>query len=531
LLRTSITLAILLWLAGFICYLLWFDINFTGILTSGMSLAMVILLVNLWLPAGVSRWLRWPIRVLAVAVLGIVLFLAFLYGQDFLKGVYSPYKTITSAHMDYPELGTEWVMHKIDNPLDLLPNGLDDADVNADGYTDFVTNYEALGRVRIAFHPGLDVRTVDAWPAIDVGTVINAESSALADLDGDGRTDVVVVHGIEGAIEPPGVRVYWNTASPGAAPQDMHWTPGNDIPASHGDWQITYTKVADLDGDGDGDIITGGRGTRWAFGDKDKIEEEVTAWAGIRWFENPGHSQARDLQQWTLHDIDANSRSGHGFYLGDMDNDGDLDIANANSDFDTPEAEENVVWYENPGPALVREPWSSSEVLRSNEFYAKEQVSIDDLEHNGLMDIVVHTPERIYIVHDISPDNKTGRSTTTVGKHVATQWRARPLRTADLNNDGRTDIVGALIHHNGSLPQSKAAVFWMEQTDAGWRTHVIKWGDGYAGINFVNGEKWDQMIPMDVDSDGDTDIVANVEEYSRISSVLAVVWFENPLVP
>ena len=81
---------------------------------------------------------------------------------------------------------------------------------------------------------------------------------------------------------------------------------------------------------------------------------------------------------------------------------------------------------------------------------------------------------------------------------------------------------------DGALPADKAALFWMQREHDGWATHVIKWADGFRGLNLMNGEKWDQIIPLDVDRDGDLDLVANVEEYNRLRSVLAVVWFENP---
>jgi hypothetical protein len=86
------------------------------------------------------------------------------------------------------------------------------------------------------------------------------------------------------------------------------------------------------------------------------------------------------------------------------------------------------------------------------------------------------------------------------------------------------------------LSSDKAAVFSVErQPDRSWATRVIKWSDGFRGlplprIREMNGEKWDQILPADVDRDGDLDLMANVEEYNRLRSVLAVVWFENPRI-
>ena len=295
--------------------------------------------------------------------------------------------------------------------------------------------------------------------------------------------------------------------------------------------------MVDLDSDGDLDVVAGGRASRLAFGSKEGIEaNRELSWAGIRWFENPGGApeRVRDLSLWRGHAMDPRSRSGHGFEFGDLDGDGDLDVANASSDFDTPEDEENVVWYENPGAgAEPDQPWIAHELIHTDEWYAKEQVAIGDLDGDGRNDVLAHAPERIYWFRNLgpaSPGAAPAFETIEIPKPAATRWRARPLELADLNGDGRLDVIGALIHDEGVLPSDKAAVFWMERQGQGWATHVIKWADGFYGLNVMNGEKWDQIVPADVDGDGDLDLVANVEEYNRLSSVLAVVWFENPRI-
>jgi hypothetical protein len=482
-------------------------------------------------------------RVVLAAALGALLVVAFFYVYDALTGIYRPYAARQTPHRDHPELGVEWPMHPVDNPGDWLPNGLDPADVNGDGYDDYVTNYEFRGRVRVAFHPGAALDGA-AWPAVDAGRVPNAESAALGDLDRDGALDIVVAHGMEHTRQAPGVRVLWGSpgpearsaGSPGPPGSDggQAWIDGGDLPASAGGWQFLAVQAVDLDGDGDLDIVAGGRASRMAGRGKEAIYAgDRLVWAGIRWFENPGSGKARELGAWARHDIDAVSRSGHGFELGDLDGDGDLDLANGNADWDTPEAEEAVVWYENPGARAAFAPaWPRHEIYRGHEFYGKEQVVIADLDGDGWNDILTQTARDIYWFRNAGPDGATSSTASfrlvTIPKHPATQWRGRSLEAADLNGDGRLDLVGALIHRDGSLPADKAAVFWMEQMNGGWRSHVIKWGDGFWGLGTFNGEKWDQLVPTDVDGDGDLDLVANCEEYNRLRSILAVVWFENP---
>jgi hypothetical protein len=471
------------------------------------------------------------VTLLCLAVLFCpALVVGFFYAYDALTGINTPCAPIKELHPDYPELGVEWKMHPVDNPGDWLPNGLSAADVDDDGHDDYVTNYEFNGRIRVAFHPGDEPRD-SPWHADDASYVTNAEKAAFGDLENDGCLDIVVAHGIEHTDQPPGIGVLWGSkeTQPVTAEPQYAWTDGGDIPSSAGGWQFLYVQTIDLDVDGDLDIMASGRASRMAGGGREGIgANSDLVWAGIRWFENPGE-ESRDLSRWDVHDIDPYATSGHGFELRDIDRDGNLDIANNNSDWDTPDEEENVVWYENPGvmPDMYLE-WPSHEIYRGDEFYGKEQVVIADLDGDGLNDILTQTENDIYWFRSAGNGPSVLFELVPIEKHPAARWCARALETADVNGDGRLDIIGALIHREGSLPTDKAALFWMEQGGDGWLTHVIKWGDGFWGLGTFNGEKWDQLILHDVDGDGDLDIVANFEEYNRLRSIISVVWFENP---
>ncbi|MCX7853248.1 MAG: VCBS repeat-containing protein, partial [Caldilineales bacterium] len=187
--------------------------------------------------------------------------------------------------------------------------------------------------------------------------------------------------------------------------------------------------------------------------------------------------------------------------------------------------------YEHPEPEALRRPWPAHELYRGSEFIGKEQAVIADLDGDGRNDVLIPTPTAIYWFQNRGRPSIGGTIRFVhhvIPKHPAAQWPGRALQVADLNDDGRADLIGALIHQNGRLPRDRAAVFWLEQTADGWRTHVIKWGDGFLGLGRFNGEKWDQLLVRDVDGDGDLDLIANCEEYNRLRSVIAVVWFENP---
>lgn len=418
-----------------------------------------------------------------------------------------------------------WKMHKIDNPGLPLPNGLTQADVNKDGFPDYLTNYEWDGALRIAFHPGLE-RVDESWPAVTVGSVANAESSALGDFDGDGNFDVVVAHGAE-MLAHSGVLFIWGPPANRTA-EGSAWLKSEDIPDTTDKGQFHFVRGLDFNGDGITDVCVGGRGTNPK--------------AGLKWIEAPSDSSdRRNVTAWEVHDIDPSLESGHGFVFGDVDQDGDADIALCNSDFDTPDSEERVAWYENPGTdsTAQRNPWLRHVIYSGSEFYTKEQVVLRDLTNDSYPELVMQTETALYLFENPGGDTNSTWRLTAYPKPQETNWRSRAIGIGDMNSDGQPDLIGMLIHRGGLLPIDKAAVFWMEYSGTpftgNWTTHPVKWGDGYVGFTGfgeINGEKWDLFILDDVDRDGDLDIVADCEEYNFLGFVyIAVVWFENPLLP
>jgi hypothetical protein len=440
-------------------------------------------------------------------------------------------------------------MHVIDNPNEQLPNGLDVADVNRDGFPDYVTNYEGgQGIIRVAFHPGdksafasLGLAARQMWPAVTVAQFPNAENAAFGDLDGDGAPDIAVAHGNQaGAGERSGVSIVW-CQDPARVRAAAGWRNGGAVPGTVDRGHYLFIKTADVNGDGRLDIVVGGRreGSSATRAARDG-PAKTGALAGLKWLEAPDGppAQRRDLARWKVHAIDPDLTGGYGFRLGDVDRDGDLDVVVCNKDWDTPADQARVLWYEHPGsaPGQVQRPWRRHEIHDGTPFYTKTQIDLGDVTGDGRPDLVLQSEEHVYLFEQL-PGPAVAWKPIKIAKPEITRFRTRPIRLQDLDGDGRLDIVGALIHNEGYLPTDKAAVFWMRftgdrPTADNWTTHPIKWGDGFNGGHVFVGEKWDQFLFHDIDRDGDLDIVANVEEFHGRGPgekvYLAVVWFENP---
>lgn len=158
----------------------------------------------------------------------------------------------------------------------------------------------------------------------------NAFQSAFADLDGDGRKDLIVsVH--EASPEESGNPMIgglgWLKQPENL---DQPWTfyrIGNTLPDL-----IAGIAMADIDGDGDLDAITGGYSglniLAGAYSGASRAEDSpgVTASSTvgrIAWFENPGDAR----KDWKRHDISRRVRGMYdGFIPRDMDGDGDVDL-------------------------------------------------------------------------------------------------------------------------------------------------------------------------------------------------------------
>jgi len=184
----------------------------------------------------------------------------------------------------------------------------DFGDVNGDGRPDFTLGAKgkpfANGNYFAVFYAPED--PAQPWRREflpGAGRQIGATHAAPADVNGDGRTDVLASRG-------HGDGVIWFEAP--------HWTQhviDDDIVFPHS------TDFGDVDGDGDIDLTTVGYGSKLAA-----------------WYENDG------IGNFTRHVLSRNQMA-YDTMITDLDGDGDKDILVAG------QRSENVVWFENPRKA------------------------------------------------------------------------------------------------------------------------------------------------------------------------------------
>jgi len=376
-----------------------------------------------------------------------------------------------------------WKRHTIDDSS-RGADGVRLADVNGDGRMDIATGWEEGGRVRVCLHP--DARAVKrTWPSVTVGHVGSPEDAVFVDVDDDGAVDVV------SACEGGG-RTVW-----------VHWAPEDAFDYLNPDaWRTEaladtrdtrlwmFCLPMQVDGQRGVDLIVGAKGDN----------------AQIGWFESP--ADPRDLTGWTWHPIRA-ARWIMSLVAVDMDDDGDLDVVAS----DRRGEGRGCLWLENPGLGfLQRLPWPEHHIGGAD----KEVMflTVVDLDRDGLLDVLAATRghELLYLRRQAAVPNVWESHTIEIPEQAGT---GKGVAVGDIDRDGRLDIVFTCEH-----AKDKPGVMWLSYvdsvTDPVWTAHDIS---GPEGVKF------DRVELLDVDDDGDLDVLT-CEEIANFG----VIWYENPTI-
>jgi lysophospholipase L1-like esterase len=381
-----------------------------------------------------------------------------------------------------------WRRHVIDEASSGA-DGVRLADVNGDGLADIATGWEEGGITRVYINPGPDKAKV-AWPAVTVGKTPAVEDAVFVDLDCDGAVDVVSC--CEGKTQT--VFVNWAPANKDKYLDAGEWKT-EAIKDSVGKRQWMFCAPVQLDGKNAPDLVLGSKGAAGAIG----------------WYEAPANPRNTGDYKW--HDI---SRAGWIMSLVcvDMDGDGDMDVLTSDRKGDL----RGVRWLENPGAGA--KAWT-------NHFVGARDWEVmflrpDDFDGDGLGDILLAAKQgadkqRIFFYYR---KDKTGLSWTEKAiPFPPNSGNAKGVAAADIDGDGRRDVVFSC----GGADGDKSGVMWIRNIGCDkWSGREIA---GPAGIKF------DRIELLDLDGDGDSDVLACEERGKNTKGKkggLGVFWYENP---
>ncbi|MFP6751324.1 MAG: FG-GAP-like repeat-containing protein [Pirellulaceae bacterium] len=403
-----------------------------------------------------------------------------------------------------------WVEHEIDSPVHKI-HTFKTGDVNLDGTLDVIIaemHQTSTGRVAVYFN---DTGDALSWTRQVIATT-GSHNIRVQDIDADGDLDIFGANWNDGSSTSAAIEYWRNDLTLSLDNWERHAI--DDLPQ-----RAIFVEAADLDGDGDKDLIAG-------------------AW----WWKNPGSLDGT----WTRQAI-GSSLNNHALVY-DFDQDGDFDILGTQGVGSA--SNHNYAWAENNGSGaftvrtnidtggsgdfiqgrVIADFGSGPQVALSwhnggggvqalglpaapktdqwpfatlSSTTLKEDLSAGDIDRDGDQDLLLGTKWL--------ENTSSGWVAHTLGSISDLDSDAEPDRSdlADVNNDGRLDAVIAL--ENGT------DVLWFEapvDPKDTWTRHAI---------GTVSGQGF-SMDTRDFDRDGDPDVVVGEHRGTTLNRVII---FEN----
>ncbi|WP_146412955.1 FG-GAP repeat domain-containing protein [Crateriforma conspicua] len=379
----------------------------------------------------------------------------------------------TSTEIRSSDPTASWQRHTIDNSL-VGADGVRLGDFNHDGRTDIVTGWEESGVVRLYLHPGAGPAT-QPWPALTIGHGDSVEDAFPIDVDGDRHLEVISCH--EGKTR----KVMLHRPNGNTSETIDVRNPNQDATKR---WlsQTLSSLASEQWMFGHGIQLHDGR-QAVVFGSKGR-NASITL---LR----PTVGTPETIEQWTPQRLrDA------GWIMSlrcvDIDQDGDDDIVYS----DRKGPLRGVGWLEQPDDLSGDSPWNDHILHQSDH-----EVMFLQADPNQLF---VATRDGVWLRIDRNDDGT---------------WHSRPFpnpagvphgKAIARLNDGRLVMTANTLDDADPTP---AIGIWISDPQ-----HT-----SWSRLGTAQGAKFDRIECVDIDGDGDQDILTCEERFA-----LGVVWYENP---
>ncbi|MGF1693244.1 FG-GAP repeat domain-containing protein [Photobacterium kagoshimensis] len=324
------------------------------------------------------------------------------------------------------------------------PNSISSGDINGDGLVDLVMGGYRGYQVEIAQLDG-SYKSVkkEILPA-------TYRQVALGDMNGDGDLDFILSADKGGTID------YYQNDGLG------NFTNYSEVMAQSDDYSIRTIKLADIDNDGDLDIVATVSGNKSASGDQTRI---FVNQGGGR-FVDSGQRLATKTNQPTI-----------ALAVGDMNGDKSIDIVVGESGTGS-----KGLIYLNNGKGI----FDSATVIWDDNNESSTSVALADVNDNGKLDVFVTDADgrnRLYLNEGDVTFSQSSSSFGTKGQRAV---------FSDINSNGKPDI---LILDANSLVTA--------YSNNGNGTYALS----HTVVGASDFGTTDDLHSTDLDKDGDQDIV------------------------
>ena len=345
------------------------------------------------------------------------------------------------------------------------------ADLDNDGDVDLVA---AFWDGQVSAYENTDGKgSFRLMSSVDMNSIGSVNSLYTADLDLDGDVDILTATGSDD-------RITWHANADG---QGRKFVPQQAI-ARRGAPRARSAHSADLDGDGDFDVLSASEGDDT-----------------IAWYENLDSNGTFGPQRL----ITAGENGAYSVYAFDLDGDGDHDVLTGSRDGDT------IVWHENTDG---RGTFDRRQVISSTADWVTS-VFAEDMDGDGDADVLSASLGDDTIAWHENLDGQGSYGPRRVITDVADG--ARDVHAADLDQDGDLDVISAGFGNLGE--RIGDSITWYENVN----------GQGTFGPpQTISTDLFmaSSTHATDVDGDGDLDVLysAGVGLFSPIGEI---GWYEN----
>ena len=376
-----------------------------------------------------------------------------------------------------------WKRHTIDN-TSLGSDGSKLADVNGDGHVDLIVGWEEGGVSRLYINPG---EPREFWEYIEVPSP-DVEDAFAVDLDGDGFMDLVTLS--EGSHQR--ITIHWAPSDWEAYYQADQWE-SQDVPVTVGKTRWMFGRPVDVDGKNGIDLVVGSKNPNGTLG----------------WLEAP--ENPRNIAAWKYHEI---TPAGWimSIELLDMDQDGLKDILISDRYGDL----RGVRWLKHPGHGLgLTDLWKNNVIgVQGGEPMFLALAAIPEWTSDGVPAIVVPDLAKGW---EIFYREKGIWINKSMAYPAFSGTRGKSVAVADLNQNGSLDLVASF---EGALDKSGVLAV----------NGFLEENPSFTDISGKAGVKYDFIVLMDMDNDGDLDVLTCEETGEDGSKAgLGIIWYENPI--